>query len=200
MHTLTLATWNIAKSKLVDSLDALHTTGHYDAVAVTEILPPLRTTHQEYKGRYHVLHDARPPRTRSGYAAIALPTRLRMNITHTHVTQHSVAVRTSDETRDYFFISIYLPPAMTRHTIGGAFEQLEAWQASCPQSHVITIAGDMNTELHHDAIREAELDAWGASYSFATHFAASELSEYEKAVTLWPQREGADAPKSETVV
>lgn len=75
--------------------------------------------------------------------------------------QHAVAVRTSNENGDCFFISIYLRPAMTRPTIDGVFAQLEAWLASCLHSRITFIAGDMNTELHQEAIREMQLDPRG---------------------------------------
>lgn len=100
-----------------------------------------------------MLHDARPLGTRSGYAAIAPlshhhhhhHTTVEEYYAHRHMKQHAAAVRTSSDNGDYFFISIYLPPAMTRSAIDAVFEQLEAWLAACPGAHIIAIADDMNT-------------------------------------------------------
>lgn len=84
--TFKAATWNAAKSHISEALDAMDTVEKFTFIAATEYLPPLRTTHQEHKGR-HVLCAERPEGRRSGGAAIILPKKEWPNITSLHRRQ-----------------------------------------------------------------------------------------------------------------
>lgn len=70
--TITVATWNIGKSKIADAMETLHIRRTYDFVALTEYLPPPNSVAEEWRGYINIMRKSRDPGARSGFAAVAM--------------------------------------------------------------------------------------------------------------------------------